>query len=93
MEVDDYAHPSTQLHGRNKEKAPPNLQMKNQVKILQKSQKRKMIRSTWRRDSRTKIGYIERIKCLENVVTSTISSHSLEDWRDLSLSILSSLTP
>jgi hypothetical protein len=33
------------------------------------------------------------IKSLQGVETATTSSHSLEDWRDLSLSLLSSLTP
>jgi hypothetical protein len=28
MKVDDEAHPSTQLHGWNQRKTPPNLQMK-----------------------------------------------------------------
>jgi hypothetical protein len=55
--------------------------------------KRKMIHITWRPDSRTKISYIDRIKCLQGMETTTTSSHSLEDWRDLSLSLLSSLTP
>jgi hypothetical protein len=86
MEVDDEAHPITQLHRRNQRKTPPNSQMKNRVKILQNSQKRKMIH---RRDSCTKISYIERIKCLQGVETATTSTHSLEDWRDLSLSLLS----
>jgi hypothetical protein len=58
-----------------------------------KNRKRKMIHTTWKRDSRTKISYIERIKHLQGVETTTISSHSLEDWRDLSFSLLSSLTP
>jgi hypothetical protein len=52
-----------------------------------------MIHITWRRDSRIKISYIERIKCLQGVEIATTSSHSLEDWRDLSLYLLSSLTP
>jgi hypothetical protein len=92
MDVDDEAHPSTQLYGRNQRKTP-NSWMKNQAKILQKSQKTKMIHTTWRQDSCTKISYIERIKCLQGMETATTSSHSLEDWRDLSLSLLSSLTP
>jgi hypothetical protein len=33
------------------------------------------------------------IKNLQGVKTVTISSHSLEDWKDLSLSLISSLTP
>jgi hypothetical protein len=33
------------------------------------------------------------IKGLQGVKTITTSSHSLEDWRDLSLSLLTSLTP
>jgi hypothetical protein len=36
-----------------------------------------MIHTTWRRDSRTKISYIERIKHLQGVETTTTSSHSL----------------
>jgi hypothetical protein len=64
--------------------------MKNQAKILQKSRKRKMIHKIWRQDSRTKISYIERIKHLQDVETITTSSHTLEDWRDPSLSLLSS---
>jgi hypothetical protein len=48
--------------------------------------------TTWRLDSSTKISYIERIKHLQGVETATISSHSLEDWRDLSLSHLLSYT-
>jgi hypothetical protein len=52
-----------------------------------------MIHTTWRQDSRTKINYIERIKCLQGVETVTTSSHFLEDWRDLSLSLLFSLRP
>jgi hypothetical protein len=76
-----------------KEKTPLKSRMKNWGKILWKSQKRKMIHTTWRQDSHTKISYIERIKCLQGVKTDTTSSHSLEDWRDLSLSLLSSLTP
>jgi hypothetical protein len=55
-----------------------------------KSQKRKTIHTTWRRDSRTKIRYIERIKCLQGVETGTTSSHSLDDLRDLSFSLFSS---
>jgi hypothetical protein len=34
-----------------------------------------------------------RIKGLQGKETTTTSSHSLEDWRDLSLSLISSLTP
>jgi hypothetical protein len=41
LEVEDEAHPSTQIHGRNRRKTPPNSQMKNRAKILQKSQKKK----------------------------------------------------
>jgi hypothetical protein len=37
LEVDDETHASTQIHGRNRRKTPPNLRMKNQVKIHQKS--------------------------------------------------------
>jgi hypothetical protein len=59
---------------------------KNTPKIT----KRKIIHTTWRRDSRTKISYIERIKHLQGVEIATTSSHSLEDWRDLSLSLISS---
>jgi hypothetical protein len=33
------------------------------------------------------------IKGLQGVKTTTTSFHSLEDWRDLLLSLLSSLTP
>jgi hypothetical protein len=58
-----------------------------------KSQKRKMIHTTWRQDSRTNINYIERIKHLNGVETTTLSSHSLEHWRDLSLSLIFSITP
>jgi hypothetical protein len=43
----DYEAPGTQIHGRNK-KTPLNSQMKNWAKILQKSQKRKTIHTTWR---------------------------------------------
>jgi hypothetical protein len=89
LEVDDEAHPSNQIHGRNQRKTPSNSRIKNHAKILQKSRKRKMIHTTLRRDSRTKIGYIDRIKHLQGVKTITASSHSLEDWRDLSLSLLS----
>jgi hypothetical protein len=38
--------PSTQMHGKNQRKTHPNSWMKNQVKILQKSQKRKMTHTT-----------------------------------------------
>jgi hypothetical protein len=62
-------------------------------KNTSKTQKRKMIHTTLRQDSRTKIGYIEIIKCLQGMETGTTPSHYLEDWRDLSLSLLSSLTP
>jgi hypothetical protein len=41
MEVDDEAHPSTQLHRRNQRKTPPNSRMKNRAKILQKTKKEK----------------------------------------------------
>jgi hypothetical protein len=34
LEIDDDAHPSTQIHGMNRRKTPPNSRMKNQVKIL-----------------------------------------------------------
>jgi hypothetical protein len=67
--------------------------MKNQAKILQKSQKRKIIHTNWRRDSHIKISYIERIKCIQGMEIATTSFHSLENWRDLSLSLLSSFTP
>jgi hypothetical protein len=33
------------------------------------------------------------IKSLHGMVTATMSSHSLEDWGDLSLSLISSVTP
>jgi hypothetical protein len=33
------------------------------------------------------------VKSLQGVEIATTSSHSMEDWRDLSLSLLSSLTP
>jgi hypothetical protein len=36
---------------------------------------------------------LKQIKSLQVVETTQKSSHSLEDWRDLSLSLLSSLTP
>jgi hypothetical protein len=39
------------------------------------------------------IDVLMKIKSLQGVETATISSHTLEDWRDLSLSLLSSLTP
>jgi hypothetical protein len=87
LEVDDETHPSTQNCGSYQRKTPPNSQMKNQAKILQKSQKRKMIHTTWRRDSRRRISYID-----ENQMSTTYS-HSLEDWRDFSLSLLSPVTP
>jgi hypothetical protein len=93
LEVDDEVCPSTQIHRMNQRKTPPNSWMKNQAKILQKSQKRKMINTTWRRYSRIKIGYIERIIYLQDVEASTTSSHSLEDFRDLSRSLIFSLTP
>jgi hypothetical protein len=48
----------------------------NRAKILQKSQKGKMIH---RRDLCTKISYIERIKRLQGVKTITTSTHSLKD--------------
>jgi hypothetical protein len=51
--------------------------------------KREMIHITWRRDSCTKIRYIERIKYLQGVKIIKTFSNSLEDWRDLSLSRLS----
>jgi hypothetical protein len=41
MEVDDEAHPITQLHGRNQRKTPPNSRIKNRAKKLQKSRKQK----------------------------------------------------
>jgi hypothetical protein len=41
MEVDDEAHPSTQLHERNQRKTPPNSWMKNHTKILQNHKKEK----------------------------------------------------
>jgi hypothetical protein len=71
--------------------------MKNSSKLADKKSgkntpkitKKKMIHTTWRQDSRTKISYIDRIKCLQGVKTNTTSSHTLEDWRDLSLSLLS----
>jgi hypothetical protein len=46
LEVDDEARPSTQTHVRNQRKTPPNTRMKNQAKILRKTQKRKMIHTT-----------------------------------------------
>jgi hypothetical protein len=33
LEVDDEAHLSTQIHGRDQGKTPPNSRMKNQAKI------------------------------------------------------------
>jgi hypothetical protein len=93
LEVDDEAYSRTQIYERNQRKTTSNSWMKNQAKILQKSQKRKMINTTWRRDSRIKIGYIERIIYLQDVETSTTSSHSLEDFRNLSHSLIFSLTP
>jgi hypothetical protein len=36
-----------------------------------------MFHTTWRRDSRKKISYIERIKCQQGVETTTTSFHSL----------------
>jgi hypothetical protein len=41
LEVDDEAHPRTQIHGRNQRKTHPNSRMKNWAKILPKSQKEK----------------------------------------------------
>jgi hypothetical protein len=55
--------------------------------------KKKMFHTTWKQDSRTKIIYIDRIQRLQGVKTTTTSSHSLEDWRNLSLSLISSVTP
>jgi hypothetical protein len=93
LEVDDEARPSTQIHGRNQRKTSPNACIKKIGKNSPKITKRKMIHTTWRRDARIKISYIDRIKRLQGVKTTTTSSHSLEDWRDLSISLLSSLTP
>jgi hypothetical protein len=59
MEVDDEARPSTQLHGRNRRKTSQNSRTQNRAKILQKSKKNKNILHTWRRDSITKISYID----------------------------------
>jgi hypothetical protein len=59
MEVDDEAHPSTQLHGRNQRKTSQISRTQNRVKILRKSQKKKNGLHTWRRDSITKISYID----------------------------------
>jgi hypothetical protein len=56
---------------------------KNTLKMI----KEKMTHTTWRRDSRAKISYIERIKHLQGVEIATTFSHSLEDWRDLSLAL------
>jgi hypothetical protein len=53
----------------------PNEGMKeNLAKILQKSQKRKTSHTTWRQDSCTKISYINGIKHLQGVETTTTSS-------------------
>jgi hypothetical protein len=38
--------------------------MKNRAKYSKNNKKRKTIHTTWRRDSRTQISYIERIKHL-----------------------------
>jgi hypothetical protein len=51
--------------------------MKNKAKILQKSRRRKMIHTTWIRESCTKISYIERIKHLQGVKTATTSSQKV----------------
>jgi hypothetical protein len=42
LEVDDEAHPRTQIHERNRRKTTPNLRVKNQVKMQnqQMAQKR-----------------------------------------------------
>jgi hypothetical protein len=50
LEVDVEARPSTQIHGSNQRKNSVNSRMKIWAKILQKSQKRKMTHTTWRRD-------------------------------------------
>jgi hypothetical protein len=62
MEVDDEAHPSMQIHGRNQRETSQISRTQNQVKILQKSQKKKNGLHTWRRDSVTKISYIDENK-------------------------------
>jgi hypothetical protein len=59
MEVDDEAHPSTQLHRRNRRKTSQISRAQNLVKILQKSQKKKNGLHSWRQDSITNIRYID----------------------------------
>jgi hypothetical protein len=58
MEVEDEARPRTQLHGRNQRKTSQISRTQNRAKILQKSQKKKNVLHTQRRDSITNISYI-----------------------------------
>jgi hypothetical protein len=83
------AHPSNLSHGRNQRKSLQIARMKIMPKIPLKINNMKNI-SAHREVIQSKpINVLMQIKSLHGVETATISSHSLEDWRDLSLSLIS----
>jgi hypothetical protein len=59
LEVDDEAHPSTQIHGRNRRKTPQIMKSKSGQKYLQKSQKWKILQIKIGYDSTPKDTYLD----------------------------------
>jgi hypothetical protein len=70
-----------------------NHEIENQAKNTPKITKMKILQHNIGDDLTKKHGYIDANQELQGAETTTTSSHSLDDWRDLSLSLLSSLTP
>jgi hypothetical protein len=89
LEVDDEAHPNTQIHGRNQRKTHQIMKSKIGPKYLKNLKNEKYCSSTKEMIPPKRTAVFMQIKGLQGVETTQKSSHSLEDWRDLSL--LSSL--
>jgi hypothetical protein len=92
LEVNDEAHPSTQIHERNGEKLLKIRGWKIGWKYSKNHKKEKWSIQLGDKIHALTSAILREIKRLHGVETITTSSHSLEDWRDLSLSLLSSHT-
>jgi hypothetical protein len=88
------AYPINLSHRRNRRKTPQTTKSKIRPKIPPKITKKEKHDSTRKVMIHSKsIAILIQIKSLQDVKTGTTSSHSLEDWRDLSHPLLTSLTP
>jgi hypothetical protein len=78
---------------KESKKNSSNHEIKNQAKNTLKITKMKTLQHNIGDDLTQSTAILMQIKSLQGGKTATTSSHSLEDWRDLSLSLIFSLTP